>query len=729
MRIFPFLPSLLLIVPLVSSAQPQSVSSALSGQVELPRLLDLASERLGMNLEYDPGALKGPVTVRAGTQLTDAELWDLANRVLASRGFTTIRVPGPNAYAVVKIADAGGSSRFEEFMPKGTGPDPGFRTLVLRAEHRPARELVEAIGRVLSKPGGSVYQLGDGGLLVLSDLSTRLDQAMDVLRLLDVPAAGAIIEEVTVRAMPAAQLASIVSQVAARRELVSGEKIPGEVLVGPGGDKVLIVAPQARLEHWRSLVARLDQRDRVEMVTYTPRYFGAGDVGQLIDQTVKGIGGVADDRWRLVVDELTGSLVITATPAQHDAIRSLLERLDQVPPPARRPVRTFVIRNRDVNEVRSTLDQLLRAGIIGGDGEAEPERGTSRQPAIGEAPVSISLPPSPAAQSTPLGTASGALPGVTARGLGYEESSVQITVDPGTSTLIAIGDPRTLSQIESLLRTLDVRQPQVMLEVMMISMSESQAMELGVELEQITIAGDVRIRLASLFGLGTRDSGGNRVAGDAAGFTGVVLSPGDFSVVLRALQTLNRGRALSMPKLLVANNQNATINSVLNQPYVSINATNTVSTTSFGGSVDAGTQVSIKPQIAEGDSLILDYRISLSSFVGAAPAPSVPPPRQQNSISSMATIPDGYTVVVGGIELASDTHGTTQVPGIGSIPVLGELFKTRSNSSNRSRFYVFIRANVLRERGFEDLKYISDQDIARVDIDDGWPVVEPRIIR
>jgi general secretion pathway protein D len=267
-----------------------------------------------------------------------------------------------------------------------------------------------------------------------------------------------------------------------------------------------------------------------------------------------------------------------------------------------------------------------------------------------------------------------------------------------------------------------------MLEVAMISLTESQSVDLGVELEQIRITSDLRIRLSSLFGLGT-GPGAGLTTPSGSGFTGVVLSPGDFSVLVRALQTINRGRSLSMPKVLVANNQEATLNSVLQQPYVSINSTNTIATQSFGGTAEAGTQVSIKPQIAEGDSLILSYNISLSSFVGAAPTASVPPPKQQNVVQSVATIPDGFTVVLGGIELSSDSRGINQVPGIGSVPILGELFKTRSNSNSRSRFFVFVRASVMRDRGFEDLKYVSDRDVGRAGADDGWPAVEPLVIR
>ena len=85
--------------------------------------------------------------------------------------------------------------------------------------------------------------------------------------------------------------------------------------------------------------------------------------------------------------------------------------------------------------------------------------------------------------------------------------------------------------------------------------------------------------------------------------------------------------------------------------------------------------------------------------------------------------------MVGGLETTSDAQGTTQIPFIGSIPFLGEAFKSRNNTQSRSRFYVFIHATVLRQPNFEDLKYLSDLKVADSGLDDGWPVVEPRVIK
>ena len=78
---------------------------------------------------------------------------------------------------------------------------------------------------------------------------------------------------------------------------------------------------------------------------------------------------------------------------------------------------------------------------------------------------------------------------------------------------------------------------------------------------------------------------------------------------------------------------------------------------------------------------------------------------------------------------AADTKATEQIPFDSQIPILGEAFKSRNNNNGRTRFYVFIHATVLRQPGFDDLKYLSDLDLVHAGVDDGWPVVEPRVIK
>jgi hypothetical protein len=85
-----------------------------------------------------------------------------------------------------------------------------------------------------------------------------------------------------------------------------------------------------------------------------------------------------------------------------------------------------------------------------------------------------------------------------------------------------------------------------MLDAYLVGMSDSQSVDFGVELERLRVSADTLIRLSSLFGL-AGGSAGARTVPDRTGFTGAVLDPGDFSIVIRALEGISNGRSLSNP--------------------------------------------------------------------------------------------------------------------------------------------------------------------------------------
>lgn len=708
-----------------------------ASQLDLPRLVDVCSQRLGLRIDYDPALLKGQVTLRIPDTLSDEELWALTNQLLAQRGFTTVRAPGAQTLSVVKASDAPQVARVEPGRPGEGEPavgQAGFASLVIAPGRRSAKELAEAVRPLLTKGVGSVTPLGDSRLLLISDFSPRLAEMQGLLERLEAPAAPMLVEEIAISNVPPAALAATVMQVALKRDAMAGERLPGEVIASPSGAGVVLIAPEAQVAAWRVLIAQFDQRETVETRNYTPRVFPARDVARLVEEVGKGSpSGKLDDRWRLVVDQLTGTLMVSATPSQHAQVAALMERLDAAQG-GPLPMRSFPIRNRPVSEMITTLSRLIDAGVLdsgGTDAARDAVRSAGEQRTLRDLGTGATTPagtPQPGgllpAANAPYGPATAARPSSG----GDAHSSLRLTADEATNTLIAVGEPRQLSQLESLLQMLDVRQPQVMLEAVLVSITDTDALNLGVELEKLGSVGDAAYKIASLFGLSTSANGVRSVA-DAAGFTGAVLNPGEFSVVVKALQAINKGRSLSNPKVLVANNEQARFSSVLQQPFVRTDTTTSTATSSFGGSDSAGTTISVRPQIAQGDHLVLTYSINLSSFVGTPAAAGLPPPKQQNSVDSVATIPDGHVVVVGGLELESESTSTSQIPILGDVPLVGELFKNRSVGKSRTRFFVFIRAAVLRHNNFEDLKFISAKDAAAMRVPDGWPEVEPRIIR
>jgi general secretion pathway protein D len=244
---------------------------------------------------------------------------------------------------------------------------------------------------------------------------------------------------------------------------------------------------------------------------------------------------------------------------------------------------------------------------------------------------------------------------------------------------------------------------------------------LGVELSSLKFCGENTSLVFSSFGLSTLDTKtGVPAINPGVGFNGVLLAPDAVNVVIHALASDSHSRVMSAPKVLVNDNATATLSSIAEEPFSSINVLNTVSTNSFGGYASAGTTITVTPHIAEGDHLEINYQLTVSSFTGSGTG-TTPPPRSSDTLSSTIRVPDGHTVIVGGLLTETFAESSSHVPLIGDVPVVGWLFGTQDHSKSKVRLYAFIRPTILRHEDFEDLKYLSGQDRQAAGVDDDYP--------
>ncbi|MFU8829879.1 MAG: type II and III secretion system protein [Phycisphaerales bacterium] len=182
---------------------------------------------------------------------------------------------------------------------------------------------------------------------------------------------------------------------------------------------------------------------------------------------------------------------------------------------------------------------------------------------------------------------------------------------------------------------------------------------------------------------------------------------------------------MSRTTLLVANGEDARIDSAVQQPFLQTTVRASESEiTGFGGSVEAGLSVSVSPQIGPANTVRLRYDVELSAFIGSSAVPELPPPTQRNTVSSISTLPDGFTVAVGGFRLTDQNEGESRVPILGEIPLLGELFKSSTRSRSDARFYVFIRPVVVRERSFDQLRDLSDSALRDAQLQPNPPLID-----
>jgi general secretion pathway protein D len=305
----------------------------------------------------------------------------------------------------------------------------------------------------------------------------------------------------------------------------------------------------------------------------------------------------------------------------------------------------------------------------------------------------------------------------------------RVSADISTNSLIVYA-PSSIQQLYAkLIEQLDQRRPQVLIEAQIIAVNTSDNYTLGVELSGGDRNGVKRLFEFTSFGLSEVNpiNGALRII-PGTGFNGTLVDPDVADAVVRALAQHSRARVLAAPKILVNDNSTGKLESVRSVPFASINASQTVSTTSLGGDQQAGTIITVTPHINEDDHLQLDFDVEFSTFTGTGAA-GLPPARQIDRVGSSVTIPDGQTIVVGGLKRISGDQSFTGVPFLEKIPIIRDLTSLTSDNRSSVSFFLFIKPMVLRDSHFGDLRYLSDTEAVKAEIPGAFPTSQPELIR
>lgn len=706
-----------LLVLLQATAPVDRVRLDFPETVELRVVVDYVSATLNLNVVYDEAALNKRVCLRVAAPVPRESLLGLLRTVLRSRGLALVPAEQPGWWKIVpaeKLLTEAGPLRTN--LPERV-EDGEVVTYVLPVQHGNLERISTAIASYLSKPGGTVLTVPEGRLLVISDYARNVRRAVEIAQLLDVVAPATVIETIPVHYQDPAELAAMVSRLITeqvRLKSPTAEQAPVSLQADALLGGIVAIGLPEQLEKARQLIRRFDVEVPRRTELYQPRYIAATRLRTLVEQMLPATGR------RMTVDEAGNTLVVTAREAVHERIGELLARFDTAPPESATPLRFYKLLNRRADDVFATLGALLVGPIEGAEGEA-PLRssGTFGAPGAGRKPretAVVQIPPRPSSARSGE-ERSGARSGITS----IQGEDFSLSLDEHTNSIIAIATPELHRQIEQLISQLDRRRPQVLVEVTLVSVNVDESLNLGVELEALDFGDPLDYLLFTSFGLTSIDpTTGARSLTPMPGGTGVLLAPDEVPIIIQALASRGDTRVYSAPRILVDDNATGRIESVAESPYTSVNASDTVATTSFAGFAKAGTQLTIEPHIAEGDHLEVNYSLTVSSFTGSGTG-TAPPPRSADTLSSTIRVPDGYTVVVGGLTTETLAESSSHLPVVGDVPLIGWLFGSKTQSESKVRLYVFIRPTILRDERFEDLKFISGRDMKAAGVDDGFP--------
>jgi len=269
-----------------------------------------------------------------------------------------------------------------------------------------------------------------------------------------------------------------------------------------------------------------------------------------------------------------------------------------------------------------------------------------------------------------------------------------MNVDDRTNTLIITDVPYGIDAVTSLIEILDVAEKQVEIEARIIEASTNFSRSLGVQLGfgigRIDPAknafGDVADRVTSQINTGTL-AGGN-LTGTAALVVGGLVDTFRLDALITAAETDGEARILSKPRVTAQNNTEATITQGSDIPIpVQQNFTTTVQFQT------AALQLTVIPRVTNVGTILLDIHVENNIPDFARTVLGIPA-IQTSEASTQVMVRDGGTTVIGGIYVQSESQSEDRVPGLGRIPLLGNLFKTKSRAKDTREIIFFITARI-----------------------------------
>jgi general secretion pathway protein D len=221
------------------------------------------------------------------------------------------------------------------------------------------------------------------------------------------------------------------------------------------------------------------------------------------------------------------------------------------------------------------------------------------------------------------------------------------------------------------------------------------------------------------------------IAERCGGASGIPLSTGlsigagnnDFSILIQALSQSSQARLLSTPSVTTLDNEPATIVVGQNVPFRTGSfATdgNTVQPFTTIERRDVGITMNVLPRITAGNVVQLVIEQEISSLVNGNVDGAADLVTNRRVINTTVLADDGGTVVLGGLITDDRLNSTSQVPGLGDIPILGNLFRSRNNSTSTRTLFVFLRPTILRDGN--DIQRAAEQRYTRLQsADDAAP--------
>ena len=442
----------------------------------------------------------------------------------------------------------------------------------------------------------------------------------------------------------------------------------GQVSANPDGDIIVVTDFAENLRKARAIVSAMGAGGNVrETVQLTQ--LSVTDA----KEALKELGG-SKASFKVVALEATNSLILEGSPTEVAELRQLLASMDVGSAAPRGAISIVPLRYADGEGLNALIQNLLPTYTIEGK-------------------------PAPT--------------------VAYEE---------GSNTLVISAAAEVQADLEQIIRRLDQRRPQVLVEAIIVEISDSAAKELGVQFALGGINGSTVPLLSSNFSrqapnllaiagaiggdeVGLSDTERstlqtaaiNSVTGLDGGSFGIggVDNNTLFAVIVNALETDDDSNILSTPFVTTLDNVPATFLVGQEIPITTGSSFDTTNSNTFSTfeRQEVGIQLDVLPQISDGDVIRLEIEQIVSSISGVLTSSTGDFVLNKREITTTVLANDGEIVVLGGLVQDDEQITLSKVPILGDIPVAGKLFQSKGTSRSKTNLMVFLRPTIIRNAG------------------------------
>jgi len=473
------------------------------------------------------------------------------------------------------------------------------------------------------------------------------------------------------------------------------------------GTNALIVSDRAQsIQELTELVRSLDggADDKLEIITL--KESNVDDIMTQIDSltSTSVTKDVRGSRLRIIADTRSNRLLVKGDEKARQRVRALVKQLDVAPSDILGGMRVFRLKNSSAKSMATMLQ-----GLLAGNGNSANKSSNYSASST----TNTSTPDTNSTGSTNNSSGAGSVPSV------FSVNGVNIIANEELNSIVVKADPAMMRQIASTIEQLDIRRAQVLIQAAIVEVSGSNVEQLGVQwalgnsssgvgLINFTNGGASLAKIAA--GVATKSYGAiSPPAGALLGFgsskTGSNGQTNFYGAVLNALNSTSGANLISVPSVMALDNVKAEMVVGQNVPFIT---GTTATSASVGGTTtpfttverkDVGVTLKVTPHIGEGGTLRLEVEQEVSSIaptssLGAATSDLV---TNKRSVKTTVLADDQQTIVLGGMMQDDNNQSVDQVPGLGRIPLIGGLFRSKGNSYTKNNLLIFLQPTILRD--------------------------------